>query len=89
MIQVAIPAELEPFVQGVVANGRYHNPTEVVDEALLLLARREQLLHDVKAGAAQLNRGEHTEYDDDSQERFVADIKAEEQNRLHQAEARP
>ena len=88
MIQVPIPAELEPFVQGVVDSGSYRNPTEVVGEALRLLARREQLLHDVKAGVEQLDRGEYTEYDEDSQEEFVADIKTEEQARFPQAEDR-
>ena len=68
MIQVPIPAELEPFVQGVVDSGSYHNPAEVVGEALRLLARREQLLQDVKAGVAQLDRGEYTEYGVDSEQ---------------------
>ena len=70
MIQVPIPTELEPFVQGVVDSGSYRNPTEVVGEALRLLARREQLLHDVKAGVEQFDRGEYTEYGEDSQETF-------------------
>jgi antitoxin ParD1/3/4 len=82
MINVAIPAELELFVQGVVRNGSYHNPAEVVGEALRLLARREQLLHDVKAGVEQLDRGEYTEYGVDSQQEFSADIRAEEQSRF-------
>ena len=68
MIHVAIPAELELFVQGVVRDGSYHNPAEVVGEALRLLARREQLLHDVKAGVEQLDRGEYTEYGADSEQ---------------------
>ena len=34
MIHVDIPAELELFVQGVVRDGSYHNPAEVVGEAL-------------------------------------------------------
>ena len=84
MINVAIPAELELFVQGVVQSGSYHNPAEVVGEALRLLARREQLLHEVKAGVEQLDRGEHTEYGTDSQEKFLADIQAEEQSRFPQ-----
>lgn len=63
MIQVPIPVELEPFVQGVVQRGVYHNPAEVVGEALRLLARRDQLVEDVKAGVEQLDRGEYTEYD--------------------------
>jgi len=61
MIHVSIPSELEPFVEGIVASGSYHNPTEVVGEALRLLARREQVMHDVKAGVAQLDRGEYVE----------------------------
>jgi len=82
MIHVAIPVELEPFVQGVVTNGSYHNPAEVVGEALRLLARREQLLHDVKAGVEQLDCGEYTEYGGDCQQEFLADIRTEEQSRF-------
>jgi putative addiction module CopG family antidote len=89
MIQVPIPAELEIFVQGVVENGSYHNPAEVVGEALRLLARREQLLHDVKAGVEQLDRGEYFEYAEGSREEFLAHIKAEEQARFPQAKDRP
>jgi putative addiction module CopG family antidote len=84
MIQVPIPAELEPFVQGVVENGTYHSPAEVVGEALRLLARREQLLHDVKAGVEQLDCGEYAEYGVDSQQEFLADIRAEEQSHFPQ-----
>ena len=88
MIQVSIPIELEPFVEGVVHEGTYHNPTEVVGEALRLLARREQLLHDVKAGVEQLDRGEYTEYGEDSQQDFLADIRTEEQRRFPQPKNR-
>ena len=89
MIQVPIPAEFESFVQGVVDSGSYHNPAEVVSEALRLLERREQLFQNVKAGVEQLDRGEYTEYGDDSQEEFLADIKVEEQKRFPQAKDRP
>jgi putative addiction module CopG family antidote len=82
MIHVSIPTEWEPFVEGVVQKGTYHNPTEVVGEALRLLARREQLVHDVKAGVEQLDRGEYSEYGVDSQQEFLADIRAEEQSRF-------
>ena len=84
MIQVSIPIELEPFVEGVVHDGTYHNPTEVVGEALRLLARREQLLHVVKAGVEQLDREEHTEYGKDSQQDFLTDIRTEEESRFSQ-----
>ncbi len=89
MIQVPIPVELESFVQGVVERGSYHDPAEVVGEALRLLERREQLLQSIKVGVEQLDRGEYTEYSDDSQEEFLADIRAEEQKRFPQAEDRP
>jgi putative addiction module CopG family antidote len=82
MIHVSIPSELEPFVEGIVASGSYHNPTEVVGEALRLLARREQVMHDVKAGVAQLDRGEYTEYGEGSLDEFLADIQTEDQARF-------
>lgn len=89
MIHVSIPTELEPFVEGVVQEGTYHNPTEVVGEALRLLARREQLLHDVRAGVEQLDRGEYSEYGEDAQRDFLADIDAEEQARFPRVDDRP
>ena len=82
MIHVAIPAELELFVQGVVRSGSYHDPAEVVGEALRLLARREQLLHDVKAGVEQLDRGEYTEYGEDSCQEFLADVETDNETAL-------
>jgi putative addiction module CopG family antidote len=89
MIQVPIPTEFEPFVRGAIQSGNYRNPTEMVGEALRLLARREQLLADIKAGVEQLDRGEYTEYGDDSLPRFLADIDAEDRARPGQEENRP
>ena len=82
MIHVDIPAELEPFVQAVVQKGDFHDPAEVVGEALRLLSRREQLLQNIKAGVEQLDRGEYTEYGEDSFREFSADVVAEEQSRF-------
>jgi putative addiction module CopG family antidote len=78
MTQVPIPSELEAFVEHVVATGKYDSPTEVVSDALRLLARRERFLQDVKAGVAQLDRGEYTEYGERSLERLLVDIEASE-----------
>jgi antitoxin ParD1/3/4 len=89
MIHVPIPAELEPFVQGIVKDGRYHDSAEVVGEALRLLARREQLLRDVKDGLEQLDRGEYTEYGEDSRQKFLGDIAAEERARFSDTDDRP
>ncbi|MBU4272905.1 MAG: type II toxin-antitoxin system ParD family antitoxin [Planctomycetes bacterium] len=87
MMQVHIPADLEPFVQGVVESGSFHTPAEVVGEALRLLERRERLINDVKAGVTQLDRGEYTEYGDESCQDFLADVEAEEQVRFPSPEA--
>jgi putative addiction module CopG family antidote len=84
MIHVDIPVELELFVQGVVQRGDYRDPAEVVGEAIRLLARREQLLQDVKAGVEQLDRGEYTVYGEDSCREFLADVETEEQSRFPQ-----
>jgi putative addiction module CopG family antidote len=89
MINVSIPTELEPFVEGAVQQGTYHDPAEVVAEALRLLARREQLLRDVKAGVEQLDRGEYLEYEEGSEQKFLADIAAEEDARFPQTSDRP
>jgi putative addiction module CopG family antidote len=89
VIHVSIPTEYEPFVEGVVQQGTYHNPTEVVGEALRLLARREQLLRDVKAGVEQLDRGEYSEYGEGSEQEFLADIAAEEEARFPPSHDRP
>ena len=86
-IRILIPSEFEPFVAGVVASGSYHDPTEVVGEALRLLARREQVLSDVRAGVTQLDRGEGTEYGEGSRDTFLADIKAEGETRFPAAES--
>ena len=89
MIHVSIPTEFEPFVEGVVQQGTYHNPTEVVGEALRLLARREQLVRDVRAGVEQLDRGEYLEYGGDSEQQFLADIAVEEDARFPGAHDSP
>ena len=57
-MKVEIPPELEEFVQSVIRNGTYDDVRAVVSEALRLLQQREELITDVNAGVAQLNRGE-------------------------------
>lgn len=57
-MNVAIPAEYEGFVQSVVTSGTFHDPTEVVGEALRLLKKREELRRDVNAGIEQLEQGQ-------------------------------
>ena len=65
-VNVSLTPELEAFLQGRVASGRYQTTSEVVREALRLLERqeqeRDQALQQLKAklerGAAQAEAGE-------------------------------
>ena len=75
-MNVPIPAEFQEFVQSIIRTGNYQSEAEVVGEALRLLKKREQLRCEVNAGVEQLDRGEYTEYDEDSLPRFLADIEA-------------
>jgi antitoxin ParD1/3/4 len=59
---MTIPQELQPFVDGAVASGRYRSPEEVVSTALRLLQERDRKLmalrDDIAIGLEQLDRGE-------------------------------
>ncbi|MGO8753561.1 MAG: type II toxin-antitoxin system ParD family antitoxin [Thermoguttaceae bacterium] len=80
-MHVVIPREFEPFVARVVENGEFRDESAVVREALRLLEKREQFRAAARAGVEQLDRGEYTEYDEDSLEQFLKDIR-QEQERL-------
>ena len=82
-MSLEISRENEQFIQDAVTAGGYHGPDEVLTDALRLLRRRQQLVRDVKAGVEQLDRGEFTEYDEESLDRFLQDIQ-DEQDRLGQ-----
>ncbi len=75
-MNVAIPAEYEGFVQSVVTSGTFHDPAEVVGEALRLLKKREDLRREVQAGVEQLDQGEYREYDEHSFREFLDDVEA-------------
>lgn len=81
-MNVPIPAEFQEFVQSIIRTGNYQSEAEVVGEALRLLRKREELRCEVDAGVEQLDRGEYTEYDEDSLPRFLADIEARQRARL-------
>jgi len=81
-MDVAIPAELEPFVRSVISSGTYDDAEQVVGEALRLLEKREQLRREVQAGVEQLNRGEYAEYDEHSFGQFLEDVRTEQRRRF-------
>jgi len=81
-MSVEITPELESLVQTILQGGNYRNENEVLDEALRLLEKREQLRREVKAGVEQLDHGEYSEYDHNSRACFLKDIKTEQRERF-------
>lgn len=69
-MNVSLTPELQEWIAGKVASGRYQSASEVVREALRCLKARDEmkelrlreLRRDVDAGFEQVDRGEATEY---------------------------
>jgi Arc/MetJ-type ribon-helix-helix transcriptional regulator len=59
----------------ILTEGVFQDEAEVLREALRLLQKRQQLLRDVNAGVAQLDQGQFSEYDEDSLEQFLNDVR--------------
>ena len=78
---VEIPLNYQAFVKTVIDHGQFQTEEQVVGEALRLLAERnrrvEEFRREVQVGLDQLERGEYTEYDDESLKEFFEQIKAE------------
>lgn len=72
----SISADNERFLEQAVADGRFADRVEALDEAVRLLRRREELFRAVEAGVDQLDNGRCTEYDEVDLDRLLADIKA-------------
>lgn len=55
-MSVDVPGDLVPFVQAVIASGRFRTETEVIGEALRVFqeldARRKSLRDDIQAGVS-------------------------------------
>ena len=80
-MSVEIPLNYQAFVKTVIDHGQFQTEEQVVGEALRLLAERnrrvEEFRREVQVGLDQLERGEYTEYDDESLKEFFEQIKAE------------
>ncbi len=89
-MNVSLTPTLEELVQRKVATGLYNSASEVIREALRLLEERDQmrkmrlgtLRKEISVGLDQLERGEVSEYDDQSLNALAADIKAKGRKRL-------
>ena len=81
MMTVEIPVNYQAFVKAVIDRGQFQTEEQVVGEALRLLAERDRRLEEfrreVQIGLDQLDRGEYTEYDDESLKELFEQIKAE------------
>lgn len=81
-----LPEGLEQFVQIQLASGKYQSVSEVITEGLRLLQEREGRLEalrkDAQVGLEQLQRGEFTEYDDNTLRDFFQEIKLQGRERL-------
>ncbi len=89
-MNVSLTPELDTFVQEKVKSGLYHSASEVIREGLRLLKERdalqelrlEELRKQVRAGFAQIERGECLEFT--SPDEIVAHITKEGRKRIAQ-----
>jgi antitoxin ParD1/3/4 len=88
-MNITLPADLENFVQSLVVSGSYSDPDAVVGKAIAMLKRHEELRREIQIGIDQLDRGECTEYDENSFQRFSDDIKATEATIFGQEPRKP
>jgi hypothetical protein len=72
-----ISRENEQFIQQAVASGKFEDRTRVLDAAVALFRRREELLTHAETGTRQLREGQFTEYDDRSLIKLRDQIKTE------------
>ena len=83
-MNVSLTPALEEMVQKKVASGLYNSASEVIREALRLLAENDKIQHaklmalreDIDIGLRQLDNGQFTEHDGESSETLVKQIKS-------------
>lgn len=64
VMNLNLPDEVNDFVKGLVAQGRFNSEEDAVVEGIKLLMGREQLRSEVQEGVRQLDSGEY--YDEDT-----------------------
>ncbi len=56
-MSIDIPADFNPIVQKLIADGRFRDEKEVIVEGLRLIVARESLYADIQAGIKDLDAG--------------------------------
>lgn len=74
--------ENEAFLNNIVSSGMFPDRSQALDEAVLLLKKRVELLHHIDEGTAQLEKGDYVDYDLDELREFCEEIKSEGRQRL-------
>lgn len=89
-MNVSLSPQLEKLIGKKVASGMYNSASEVVREALRLLAKRDRLYEstlkalrqDLRDGIADLEQGRYSEYDDSTLGMMVDEITTAGRQRL-------
>ncbi len=63
-MSIDIPADFNPIVQKLIADGRFRDEKEVIAEGLRLVVAREALYADIQAGINDLDAGNRIEASD-------------------------
>jgi antitoxin ParD1/3/4 len=83
-MELTLTADQEKIVESLVASGSFSDPSEVVNKALQMLKRHEELRREIQIGIDQLDRGEGVEYDECSLDSFRDIIKKTEEEIFRQ-----
>ena len=91
-MNISLTPELEQLVSDKVKTGLYQTASEVVREGLRLLRERDQrveaLRRDIRAGFEAVERGDYSDYDEDTIHELSDDVKARGRKRLAEEEAK-
>ena len=86
-MSISLPPDIEEYIQGEVASGRFESTDAVLYEAINTLKERErqraELRKDLQAAVEQIENGDYIEYDRESLRDFFEELK-QEARRAHQ-----
>jgi Arc/MetJ-type ribon-helix-helix transcriptional regulator len=80
-MSVQLTPQQSKSVQALMQSGAYRDEAQVIDEALSLLTKHEELRACVNAGVRQLDQGQYRTYQPNERERFMRDIDKASQER--------